>query len=343
MERTTREQVAASSSVVFLSSPQRRGLKPTTFSSAESLAEPSVLGAHLGRLPSRLHERHLALLALHDDASSLQHHHLALLVHHGSRRLLLVLAAHHLLRAGAAVGLAGLTLGHGLQLDAVLLGLLLLLQELLSVLLRLPVGLLQLPLEELLGSRRPCRGPTAASTGEERSLTVSPPSLWLLVTSSFLFLEGGGCGSSLTTSSVTVLAGTASTATEGPLERAPAPRRSHRLSGLHTLLSVLHGDKEGLCHPAGGLQVAVLVRHYGDDPLAAFVHHGRVLDVGVQRAGGHGFLAVPWKTRAEFQPREARRRLPGTRGGFLPALALLSSSVRLTTPPWMAGIPWMMN
>lgn len=72
--------------------------------------------------------------------------------------------------------------------------------------------------------------------------------------------------------------------------------------GGPTLLSVLHGDEERLRHSAGGLQVAVLVRYYGDDPLAALVDHGRVLDVGVQSAGGHGFLGVSWGDRALRPP-----------------------------------------
>ena len=56
-----------------------------------------------------------------------------------------------------------------------------------------------------------------------------------------------------------------------------------------TLLSVLHGDEEGLAHGAGGLQVAVLVRYYGDDALPRLVDHS-VMDAGVQRAGGYRLL-----------------------------------------------------
>lgn len=57
-----------------------------------------------------------------------------------------------------------------------------------------------------------------------------------------------------------------------------------------TLLSVLHGDEERLSHPASCLQVAVLVRYDRDDSLAALVDNSGVLDVGVQRAGGHRFF-----------------------------------------------------
>lgn len=62
---------------------------------------------------------------------------------------------------------------------------------------------------------------------------------------------------------------------------------------------MLHGDEERLRHPAGGLQVTVLICNYSDDPLAALIHHGSVLDVGVQSAGGHGFLSVPWSKKRQ--------------------------------------------
>ena len=59
-----------------------------------------------------------------------------------------------------------------------------------------------------------------------------------------------------------------------------------------TLLAVLHGDEEGGSHPPRGLQVAVLIRHYGDDPLPPLVHHCCMLDVGVQSVGSHRLLRV---------------------------------------------------
>lgn len=60
----------------------------------------------------------------------------------------------------------------------------------------------------------------------------------------------------------------------------------------HTLLSVLHGDKEWLCHPSRCLQVSMLVRYYGDDPLTTLVDDCGVLDVGVESAGGHRLLRI---------------------------------------------------
>lgn len=57
-----------------------------------------------------------------------------------------------------------------------------------------------------------------------------------------------------------------------------------------TLLSVLHGDKERLCHPSCGLQVTMLVCYYSDDSLTALVDNSSMLDVGVQSAGSHCFF-----------------------------------------------------
>lgn len=49
----------------------------------------------------------------------------------------------------------------------------------------------------------------------------------------------------------------------------------------------LHSDEELLAE-AGGLQVAVLVRHYGDDPLTPVAHH--MLKSRVHRLSGYGIL-----------------------------------------------------
>lgn len=59
-----------------------------------------------------------------------------------------------------------------------------------------------------------------------------------------------------------------------------------------TLLPVLHGDKEWLCHPSRGLQVAMLVCHYSDDSLTTLIHNSCMLDVRVQSAGSHCFFRV---------------------------------------------------
>lgn len=67
----------------------------------------------------------------------------------------------------------------------------------------------------------------------------------------------------------------------------------HRVGGnSQHLLAVLHGKEEGL-PPTTGLQVAVLVRHDGDDPLTSVLDHSSsVLQVRVQGACSQGLLRV---------------------------------------------------